>query len=549
MLKKRERRDSTTTRCGACGEMSAGGYAFCPACGAPAVEQTPGESLPTEDLDRLLGGLEDRTLVDLPVASPPAGERPSVRDRLARHRLVVGVGVLLVLVLVVLAVWGYGYLRDSSARAALDDASSDLAPAYADLAAAESVSDLQQAADVFAGLIDDLATDRRAAAGASGEVADAAEVLLEAQEAFATAGSALGSLSEDDLSGWGDVRTGLLEAAEGLDGAGSRLSEVDEDRARAAALPEGTIGNVEAVVAQAAVVSAGARFSDLFGELEGTGTTAEVRDVADGAGEAGAALRAALAGIEEGTPEHERLTGFAATYDATAGLGVLDADHLGEWAGVRAEIVAALNTMAEQDAGIVAAARSSVDAVDDLVSDGRASLRTWRAEYDAAKAARDGATAELDSYQDAMTSQLDRYGALRASLSDWVDRVDDPSTGVTYDEGYDVLWRAESDRTAVRDAMRELHVPAALSGPHNSLLSTIDDAILAVSAAYQGASDAQWCQVSTCYYEDTPGWQRFSAESARITTAFSSALEAWQGAVGEARAAVEQEQLPARPEV
>jgi hypothetical protein len=146
-----------------------------------------------------------------------------------------------------------------------------------------------------------------------------------------------------------------------------------------------------------------------------------------------------------------------------------------------------------------------------------------------------------------MTSQLDRYSELRSSLSDWIDRVEDPSSFVSFSEGYDVLWRAELDRQGVRDAMSAMEVPATMSSVHNELVSVVDDGIAAVAAAYQGTLDADTC--TGCYYADTSGWQRFRAESPRITRAYGRAIRRWERQMTSAVAGAENRQLPDRPEV
>jgi hypothetical protein len=83
---------------------------------------------------------------------------------------------------------------------------------------------------------------------------------------------------------------------------------------------------------------------------------------------------------------------------------------------------------------------------------------------------------------------------------------------------------------------------------HAALVAVVDDAIAAVSAAYQGTFDADFCTY-TCYYKDSPGWQLFTSESGRITDEYAAAVGAWRRAVSAADRAVRNRTLPERPVV
>ena len=76
----------------------------------------------------------------------------------------------------------------------------------------------------------------------------------------------------------------------------------------------------------------------------------------------------------------------------------------------------------------------------------------------------------------------------------------------------------------------------------------LDDGIAAVSAAYDGLLDADFCSFG-CYYRDTHGWQRFRTESSRITDAFGVAVEQWESHLAQAEATAENVRLPKQPAV
>ncbi len=82
---------------------------------------------------------------------------------------------------------------------------------------------------------------------------------------------------------------------------------------------------------------------------------------------------------------------------------------------------------------------------------------------------------------------------------------------------------------------------------HSGLVGVVDRAISAIQAAYDGVSQSQWC--TTCYYKDTPGWQKFSSESKQITKEFPGAEQAWESAVEQAKISAENAALPAKPNV
>ena len=138
----------------------------------------------------------------------------------------------------------------------------------------------------------------------------------------------------------------------------------------------------------------------------------------------------------------------------------LDGDHLSGWAEIRKDIVAATASLKLEDRSFSIGVRESLGEVDRVVEDAQRKLRDWRVAYRHAVAETSADMEALADYKAGMNAQFERYSALRESLADWIDRVEDPATFVTYAEGYDVLWRAQTAREAVRDAMNALTVPS-----------------------------------------------------------------------------------------
>jgi hypothetical protein len=521
-------------------------HSFCPHCGSKVVSGSAQQD--TVVLDQL--GMLFDVVEPLPTngSAHAAGNLEQTQTSRGRGRMPLIAGVLaLVLVLAGAGTWGWSFLRDAPARGALDDTQVSFAAAVEDLSQAASLDELHSGAAAFEDIDSELEA-ARASISSGSDLSGAARTMLDARQDLATAAAALTTVTTDDFSTWAEVRTTLVGAVDTYESARQALGAVDGERAERAALPSGLVDNIEVAVGDAMLTSSGESFAGLFTSLGGAENTADLRTVGSEAESMGAGIGAVLEGFDASTDEHEQLSAYVELSEALSGLSAIDAGHLEEWSGVRSRITQSLASADLAEGSLETGANSAVDHVNDLVAQAQERLRAWRAEYDAAADAKRDAMSTLAAYGDGMTTQLDRYGDLRGSLSEWIDRVEDPGTVVTYDEGYDVLWRAEMDRQEVRDAMSKLTVPAELSTSHNELVSVLDDGIAAVSAAYDGLLDADFCSFG-CYYKDTPGWQRFRSESSRITDAFGVAVAQWENELLEAETAAENTRLPKQPSV
>lgn len=529
----RDRAHQDAESCEHCGHALADDFAFCPGCGAPRpVTVAPSEP---DDTTSILGFQPDS----------PDGPAPAVtRTRRRRVLTASAIGVALVVVIALAGMWGWNRYQDNQVVAVFRPADTSFAKALTAMTQASTRDQLADAATMLSDTEPSLTKARDKAATRDSDIAQQAEGVLDSEIAFAAAASPLSDPSTD-LASWGETRSALADALVGL-----QHVEVQRDDlmggsdALATDAVETTVDKV--VVAQAAATATDS-LNGMFSDIHAAGTTADLREVGSQALENVAGLRTMAGGFEQGSVQATQLGALADLYDCLGALTALDGDHLDQWAKVRSDVLrsaAALAGVEPTRRGAIRAAQ----AIDTLVHNAQLSLRDWRVRYNEATTQRTNALKVATSYRAAMDRLLDRYAGLRADLSNWIDRVEDPSTYVTWDEAYRVLSNAQWDRQAVRDEMSGLTVPPSLSTEHNEVLTVIDDAIEAVAAAYEGLSDAQSC-VTSCYYANTPGWRRFQSESDRITTAYESATNAWSQAIQSELARIEGMRPPDRPEV
>lgn len=524
--------------CEACGELSRGDFRYCPICGskrsegpAPVVDQSE-DSAPAAHT-ALITRVED--------GATAAPDRETSRQRLVA---VAAVGAALVVLGVLLGNWAWQRHLDGPVRSAFMDADEQFVDGMDRLLASESIADLQLVAEDMTRTAGELSDARARASARDSELGRQARDVLDAELSVAMAVARLDDLSVADLSAWVEARELLVRGMESLEQVSAVHTDLTGDHRPA---HDDLVPALQSVIGGEAATTSASALRLLFDEMERASVTVELRQVATRANDNAAGLRAALAGFPTDSPEAQSLSSAAEIYETLAGLAQLDADHLDDWATVRSDLTAAASAF-RSDEALRGDAQAAVNAVDRLVERARTRLRTWRERYQAVTARKRATISSAEKYEADMTRLLDRYSGLRAGLSDWIDRVEDPSQFVTYDEGYRVLSEAQYQRQLVRDDMSGLTVPPDVSSAHNVLIGVIDDAIEAVGAAYEGTSDAQYC-ATTCYYADTPGWQRFAAESDRITEAFDSAVESWQAATRTVVARARAIQPPARPTV
>lgn len=469
------------------------------------------------------------------------------RPRSRRGVVTVVVGLVLATVAAVGGLVGYAYLQDRPVRDAFESAQ----PSFASLVEGLSeASDLEQV--TFAGqrggeVSSVLQRARDAAAGADTELSAGVVTVVGAQLAFAAAATQLGELSESDPSAWGEVRAAMVTAQDDLVSAKKSLAAASEGDAEKVSKTEAALVNLDDVVGGSVAEATETSLAALLAELAAAKRTADVRTVGETAVREADARRAALAGMPDDSEWADQLGAFVGVYAAVERLSILDGETLRQWSNLRQQLTAAVAAV-ETDSLVVPRGRAAVDSLDGLVSQARTRISDWRAEYDAAVAQKGADTTALKEYASAMEAQLRAYSSLRSDLSDWIERVERPGSYVTYDEAYSALSQAQWDRQLVRDAMNGLSVPEAVQSAHATLVGVVDDAIAAMQAAYDGATDSDFC-VTSCYYAETPGWQRFSSESGRITEAYGAAVENWRTAIGSAEAGVAARTLPRMPRV
>lgn len=541
--------------CGHCGAPLGRAFSFCPTCGASLAQ--PGgvaradEASPSR-LDHS-GHVAAATVVTsvLPDASaaPRSGAGGRLRTAWARRprgRLArVAWACLVLLVLgVVLGSWLWGRHQDAPVRAAFASADEDFAYAFSVLAAAGSLDDLVAAGVAFGGVEEDLAGAQLVAGARDSSTGRDAAAVLEAERAVATHAARLSDLQVTDLSAWSDLRVPLSEALAELRTVEGARQNLLED---APLLAADVFPTVQRAVGDEAAASASRTLATLFTDMGDAAATVDLRQVAARAVDTRVGIDAALEGFPEGSDEAERLAQHRAAYDALAGLAGVDADHLAAWAQVRGDLTTAIGVFRDDEV-LRGSAQAAANAVDALIRSAQNELRDWRGRYDEAVATRRAEIAAISIYRSAMDQRLDRYGDLRGDLSNFIDRVEYPDNSVSYDEGYQVLSDAQFQRQLVRDEMVGLAVPSGVADVHNRIVAVLEDAISATGAAYEGTLDAEYC-TSTCYYADTPGWQRFRSESSRITEEFDAAVGAWTSAVDGVAASAALRVLPERPVV
>ncbi len=460
---------------------------------------------------------------------------------------VLGGALALLLLTSVAGVAGYRHLRDQPARDAFEAAQQAFGPIARSFAEAKDLEQVSFAGERAADAVKRLEAERSAAASVSSDLGNGVTRVLAAQVAVAKAGAQLSDLSESDVTGWGDAHEALSMSTKQLASATSSLRADEADMASDVPSGKALLTNLESVVGSAVASVAEASLTSLLAELGSAKNTADVRSVAETAARDSESTKAAAEGMVPGTQDAEELEGFVSVYEALAGLGALDSESLDDWGSMRQSLSTALGGVTS-GSSVSTSGSAAVESVNRLVERGRILLSDWQAKYDAAVKDKAADSTALDEYSKQMEAQMRAYSALRADLSEWIARVDDPNAYVTYDDAYSVLSQAQWERQVIRDEMNGLAVPTEMEAAHSGLVGVVDDAISAMQSAYDGATDSDYCMTS-CYYAETPGWTRFSSESDRITEAYRTADDNWQAAVASAQSSVADRKLPRKPVV
>jgi hypothetical protein len=185
----------------------------------------------------------------------------------------------------------------------------------------------------------------------------------------------------------------------------------------------------------------------------------------------------------------------------------------------------------------------------EVIRTGARKLARWRSQVARIKREKRGELGVMNSYATSMRSYLATYDGLRSSIDEWIQKVD--SEGASYEEAYDFLASASSDRASVRQSIVALDAPAALATSHNNFLGVLDSAVAAVDSAYTGIVEYESDFFGEKYfdYKETPGWQTFRSESARVSDEYGSARATLESAIAEELRKIERRDLPPKPEV
>ena len=525
-----------------CGSRVPEGSRFCVECGRfladPGHEVAPGAAEPT--IPR-----------PVQVSRAPRARHTSPRDlvtmlRSSRWSVPVATGLA---VLLVVGLGGFlllGHLRDRPVREALATSQTSLQDGMRRLERVEDLEQLRGVARSFAGNLPTLRAQERSLAGSTTELGRAGHRVVAAQVALTAAVSRIADAETDGFAWWGPVHDQVVRAETDLVAGTRSLATVDEDSASEVVEISPGVDHLERVVGETVADATRSNLRALVGDLAAAPRTASIREVAEAAGLESDAVRVSAAALDEGSTEGKALASYAAAYQELGALAVLDADNLDAWAAIRGPLSASLSAVAGPDDS--ASGRTAVANVDTVVRRGEDALKGWKGRYDAAVSDKKDDLSRLKDYRVKMDGQLRTYSSLRGELSNWIDRVEDPSAYITYDEAYTVLGQASSDRYTVRDTMNKLDKPGEVVPAHQSLLAVIGSGIAAVDAAFQAFSDAQYCE-TVCYYRDSSGWARFRSESTRITAAYAAAVDSWQGRVTSIESSISSRKLPDRPEV
>lgn len=199
-----------------------------------------------------------------------------------------------------------------------------------------------------------------------------------------------------------------------------------------------------------------------------------------------------------------------------------------------------------------------------------AKLADWQKQVEAVTADKAARLAALDDYTGAVQPLIDRYSGLRRDFQDFVNSLDDPMSPVYFDDALNFFSSAASDRQSVRQSLAAITALAALTSPHQQLVSVVDTAVGATNDARSGVQQYMYNGYSGCYddtydpylydefvepsysflcYKQTPGWQTYMDKSDQITGSWTAAVDTWKQAVDKERAAIEAVPMPARPSV
>jgi len=545
--------------CAWCGGQLVHSARFCPGCGEAvaetaivpdtppvdwiAEEMDPRATEPTADMEDAPPLWESAAEVveDEPFRAPRVS-RPS-----RRGMALVAAVIAVMLVVILGGRFAFGYLQDRPVHEAFAAAQVVFSPVAKSLAEASNLEQVGFAGQRAEDAVDGLTSRRTVIANADTELARSMVPVIDAQIAAAQTGALLTGVEDSALTVWGEAHEALATSLDDLAEATKVLTRQDAASGEAVSDGRAMLTNLEEVVGTAVAEEIEVSLQTALADLAAARNTTDVRAVAEDAARDAQSAEAAMEGMAAGSEQAEQLESSLRVYRAVGGLDLLDGETLGDWPSIRQSITTAVGAV-PASSPLVSDGREAVSSLNRLVTRAGQRLSDWRAEYDAAVEDKAADTDAMEEYTAAMEGAMRRYSTLRSDLSEWIDRVESPSSYVTYDDAYSELSQAQWDREMIRDEMNGFAVPDDVRAAHGELVGVVDDAIAAMQAAYDGATDSDYC-ITSCYYEETPGWTRFSAESGRITEAYRAAEQSWQAAAAAAKGGIETRQLPRKPHV
>lgn len=531
-----------------CGSEPPPGSRFCVACGRFI---TDGSSLPVDTHDvsapgPMVGAGEfERDRVEgsrWPSLSPVL-----VTARDSRSLLVIAAVLAVMLAIGVAGLFVVPSLRERPVNEALKAVQTSFETSMRQLETADALEAVRSVASDLERSLPAWRAREASLARSNTELGRASRRVVLAQITYAESVAQLAEVSNEGFSWWGPLHTNLVEANARINAGRRALGAVREESGAAVSRGDAGLSHLETVIGGEVAGAARSNLSALLQDLAAAPRTVAIRELASSAALEGAALDVSSSALLKESPEGRRMAIYAAAYRQVGGLDIIDGDHLDAWAALRGPL---LESLAAVDADLprMSVGAGAVSNVDRVVRRASDTLESWQRRFDAAVSERADDLAGLRSYRTKMDAQLRTYSSLRGELSRWLDRVEAPDSYVPYSEAYDVLSQATFDRRQVRDEMNTLDKPAEVADLHQNLIAVIDAGIAGVQAAYEGASDAQFC-VTSCFYRDTPGWRRFRADSAQITRTYGVAVESWRDRVDRVEVFISNQKLPSKPVV
>jgi len=195
----------------------------------------------------------------------------------------------------------------------------------------------------------------------------------------------------------------------------------------------------------------------------------------------------------------------------------------------------------------IAAIDGMVAGLDDVITRDIREVDAWQRAFAAAKSKKSAKLATANGYADTMRGYLSQYDTLRSETSDWIDQVDGPGV-TTYDEAYQFLGDATSERQNIKDSIDGLDAPGPLAGPQSEISGVLAKAVQAMGDASSGVASYQF---SYRYhdYKDTPGWQQFESASDEISSGYATAVANWEAAISDYVSSIEDRPLPKPPAI